>query len=240
MKSFEEWYTSVFGGHITENQATDELRTAYDYYVENEKLRNDVKGLKYHLSQTAGRRGVCLEFGGKDMTDVYELQREIAEKDTIINFLKKELIHKTCYRQVMKRQYRELKQQKKCNCTICRFERKEISVLKYAQELGELLFAAVKDKCLADVKEGKMQPSTAKRVIDYLEKPYADIKDDKYSIPSWHFLKENPKDLPRNEGWVCNQDGLPCRYDIANDQWIDCEGTQIKTTAWCDMPHTKE
>lgn len=84
-----------------------------------------------------------------------------------------------------------------------------------------------------------MQPSTAKRVIDYLEKPYADIKDDKYSILSWHFLKENPKDLPRNEGWVCNQDGLPCWYDITNDQWIDCEGTQIKTTAWCDMPHTR-
>ncbi len=162
-----------------------------------------------------------------------------SEQETVIKFLKKELIHKTCYRQVMKKQYRELKQQKKCNCTICRFERKEISVLKYAQELGELLFAAVKDKCLADVKEGKMQPNTAKRVIDYLEKPYADIKDDKYSILSWHFLKENPKDLPRNEDWVCNQDGLPCWYDIANDQWIDCEGTQIKTTAWCDMPHTR-
>lgn len=32
------------------------------------------------------------------------------KKDTIIEFLKKELIHKTCYRQTMKRQYRELKQ----------------------------------------------------------------------------------------------------------------------------------
>lgn len=117
------------------------------------------------------------------------------------------------------------------------FERKEISVLKYAQELGELLFA-VKDKCLADVKEGKMQPSTAKSVIHYLEKPYADIKDDKYSILSWHFLKENPKDLPKV--WVCNQDGLPCWYDIANDQWIDSEGTQIKTTAWCAMPQLEK
>lgn len=106
MKSFEEWYTNVFGGHISENQATDDLRIAYDYYVENEKLKNDIKGLKYHLSQTTGRKGICLEFDGKDMTDVYDLQREIAEKDTIIKFLKKELIHKTCYRQVMKRQYR--------------------------------------------------------------------------------------------------------------------------------------
>lgn len=170
---------------------------------------------------------------------IVKQNKELAGKDSIINFLKKELIHKTSFRQVMKRQHRELKQQKKCNCTICRFERKEISVLKYAQELGGLLFAAVKDKCLADVKEGKMQPSTAKMVIDYLEKPYADIKNDEYSILSWHFLRENPKDLPRNEGWVCNQDGLPCWYDITNDQWLDCEGTQVKTTAWCNMPRLK-
>lgn len=52
---------------------------------------------------------------------------EAASQKAIIDSLKKELI-----------------QQKKCNCTICRFERKEISVLKYAQELGELLFATVK------------------------------------------------------------------------------------------------
>ena len=32
------------------------------------------------------------------------------QKDTIITFLKKELIHKTSYRQTMKRQYRELRQ----------------------------------------------------------------------------------------------------------------------------------
>lgn len=31
------------------------------------------------------------------------------KKDIIIDFLKKELIHKTCYRQVMKRQFNELK-----------------------------------------------------------------------------------------------------------------------------------
>lgn len=34
----------------------------------------------------------------------------INDRDVIINFLKKELIKKTSYRQVMKRQYRELKQ----------------------------------------------------------------------------------------------------------------------------------
>lgn len=37
-KDFEEWYTEVFGGHITEEQANDTLRVAYDYYVNNRKL----------------------------------------------------------------------------------------------------------------------------------------------------------------------------------------------------------
>lgn len=36
--------------------------------------------------------------------------RELNERDVIINFLKKELQKKTYCRQVMKRQYRELKQ----------------------------------------------------------------------------------------------------------------------------------
>lgn len=36
--------------------------------------------------------------------------RELKERDIIINFLKKELQKKTYCRQVMKRQYRELKQ----------------------------------------------------------------------------------------------------------------------------------
>lgn len=36
--------------------------------------------------------------------------RELKERDIIINFLKKELIKKSYCRQVMKRQYRELKQ----------------------------------------------------------------------------------------------------------------------------------
>lgn len=38
-----------------------------------------------------------------------------SEQQAVIKFLKKELIHKTCYRQVMKRQYRELKQQMKAD-----------------------------------------------------------------------------------------------------------------------------
>ena len=37
-------------------------------------------------------------------------RKEIKEKDIIINFLKKELIHKTAYKNVMKRQYRELRE----------------------------------------------------------------------------------------------------------------------------------
>lgn len=41
---------------------------------------------------------------------VNECEDKLKEKDVIINFLKKELIHKTAYKNVMKRQYRELKQ----------------------------------------------------------------------------------------------------------------------------------
>lgn len=55
----------------------------------------------------------------------------------------------------------------------------------------------------------------------------------------WHFVKDG--DLPSEEGgWVCNQDGLPCYYDWSTEQWLDCEGTQIRTTEWCNMPHKKE
>ena len=56
-----------------------------------------------------------------------------------------------------------------CNCVFCRFERKEIDTLEYVREIGKLLYSAIKDKCLEDVKEGKMQEDTAKAVIDYLE-----------------------------------------------------------------------
>ena len=35
---------------------------------------------------------------------------KLKEKDIIINFLKKELVHKTAYKNVMKRQYRELRE----------------------------------------------------------------------------------------------------------------------------------
>lgn len=45
-------------------------------------------------------------------------------------------------------------------------------------------------------------------------------------------------DLPSEEGgWVCNQNGLPCFFDWGTEQWLDCEGTQIRTTEWCHMPH---
>ena len=36
-KSFEDWYTETFGGHITEKQANDTLRVAYDYYADNRR-----------------------------------------------------------------------------------------------------------------------------------------------------------------------------------------------------------
>ena len=102
MRTFEQWYTKIFGGHITESQAGEELLLAYEYFKENEKL-------KYQLSIISGKKAIWLEIDGKDMTDVYNLQREITEKDVIIKFLKKELAHKSSYRQVMKLQYKELK-----------------------------------------------------------------------------------------------------------------------------------
>lgn len=52
----------------------------------------------------------------------------------------------------------------------------------------------------------------------------------------WHKVADG--DFPSEEGgWVCNQDGLPCYFDWSTEQWLDCEGTQIRTTEWCHMPH---
>ena len=52
----------------------------------------------------------------------------------------------------------------------------------------------------------------------------------------WHKVAHG--DLPSEEGgWVCNQDGLPCYFDWGTEQWLECEGTQIRTTEWCHMPH---
>lgn len=59
----------------------------------------------------------CMKNGGLSkedeqhfITKVNELRQEIKEQAAVIKFLKKELQHKTSYRQVMKKQYRELKQ----------------------------------------------------------------------------------------------------------------------------------
>lgn len=56
---------------------------------------------------------MCLKAFRAGEDNFNEVSRVIDEKEVIINFLKKELIKKTSYRQVMKRQYRELKQ--KCD-----------------------------------------------------------------------------------------------------------------------------
>ena len=57
------------------------------------------------------------------ITKVNELRQEIKEQAAVIKFLKKELQHKTSYRQVMKGQYRDLKQKYDSLCKTC----KEIS-----------------------------------------------------------------------------------------------------------------
>jgi len=52
----------------------------------------------------------CEDLDYKWLDELEEHSKELAEKDAVINFLKKELIKKTYCRQVMKRRYRELKQ----------------------------------------------------------------------------------------------------------------------------------
>lgn len=54
------------------------------------------------------------------ITKVNELRQEIKEQAAVIKFLKKELQHKVSYRQVMKRQYRELKEKYDSLCETCK------------------------------------------------------------------------------------------------------------------------
>lgn len=76
----------------------------------------------------------------------------------------------------------------------------------------------------------------AKRQVAY-ECGFLDGVDLGYNKANeWHKVADG--DLPSEEGgWVCNQNGLPCFFDWGTEQWLDCEGTQIRTTEWCHMPH---
>lgn len=79
----------------------------------------------------------------------------------------------------------------------------------------------------------KYELNVAKLEIEKLEKENAGLKAGK---TKWHKVAHG--DLPSEEGgWVCNQNGLPCFFDWGTEQWLDCEGTQIRTTEWCHMPH---
>lgn len=49
-------------------------------------------------------------FNAGSLQNVDDCNKKLKEKDVIINFLKKELVHKTAYKNVMKRQYRELRE----------------------------------------------------------------------------------------------------------------------------------
>ena len=72
---------------------------------------------------------------------------------------------------------------------------------------------------------------------NYTERAFKDGAEFGYNKANeWHKVADG--ELPSEEGgWVCNQDGLPCYYDWSTEQWLDCEGTQIRTTEWCNMPH---
>lgn len=50
-KDFEDWYTEVFGGHISKEQADDSLRIAYDYYVDNRRLTVDNAELNAQIDE---------------------------------------------------------------------------------------------------------------------------------------------------------------------------------------------
>lgn len=71
-KDFEDWYTEVFGGHISKEQADDSLRIAYDYYVDNRRLTVDnaelnaqidemKKELHHRLISSSKSYGDCLD-----------------------------------------------------------------------------------------------------------------------------------------------------------------------------------
>lgn len=69
-----------------------------------------------------------------------------------------------------------------------------------------------------------------------LREKLGDVQMQKAGRPKWHKVADG--DLPSEEGgWVCNQNGLPCYFEWGTEQWLDCEGTQIRTTEWCHMPH---
>lgn len=69
-------------------------------------------------------KGQCYaycEIDGVNLVSTEALQKEVYKQQAIIEFLKKELIHKTSFKNVMKRQYKELQQ--KCKAQEEKIER---------------------------------------------------------------------------------------------------------------------
>lgn len=63
-------------------------------------------------------------------------------------------------------------------------------------------------------------------------------------IVTWHNLKENPKDLPKEEDikWVYidqNKSYLNAYYNLKDKRWHSGDNTQrfSYVTAWCDLPY---
>ena len=79
-KDFEDWYTDVFGGHITEEQASDELRIAYDYYVDNRKLtieNAELKNRNHELLESC--EGATMMY--KQLTKAKEIIKKLLDFD---------------------------------------------------------------------------------------------------------------------------------------------------------------
>lgn len=107
--------TTVSTNEVLKKNGENDMTINLDEVKYDEDVEVIRRGIKYkaRLSKMADTfgfsgSGVEIQFSVEDSARQNEA---LAEKDAIINFLKKELIHKTSYRQVMKRQYRELKQQ---------------------------------------------------------------------------------------------------------------------------------
>lgn len=79
---------------------------------------------------------------------------------------------------------------------------------------------------------------TFKNALNRITELEVQIEKMKCLNNEWHKVADG--DIPKNERWVCNQDGCYCYYDIDTEQWLDIEGTRTRTIEWCDMPKFKE
>lgn len=94
-------------------------------------------------------------------------------------------------------------------------------------------------KCITvDSKESKKR--LAELLCEYTKVVYLDGMAE--GKPKWHDLREDPNDLPKENGeyWCKLSNGLylECTYDYELEFWFG--KTQRKIIAWCEFPKFKE